>query len=146
MSLIATVTLPDGAQAVVHSETLGWDDGPCGRDRAELVDTVLLNFAVGATYCPTIAAACPGQVVFDSGIAEWASGRRPEGFPEVALQEDDLGLWAAVRVLCQEERCRGDAEMYEQELGEVHPDAPLARAWAADQTGPATTPAEAEMA
>ncbi|WP_146051041.1 hypothetical protein [Streptomyces noursei] len=138
MSLIATVTLPDGTPAVVHSEALGWGDGHlAGRDRAELTDAVLLSL-VGEASCPTLDAACPGEVTFDGGHAAWAGDHRPTCTPEVDFPEHGEMVWSTVRALGREERCRVEAETYD--LGEVHPDAPLARAWAAGQAAlaPAT--------
>jgi hypothetical protein len=109
--LYATVTMPDGSPAVVHSETIGWAEPVISADkRAELIDTVRSNFAFVAaephTHCPTIRTASPELVT---------------------TSEAGRYLWFDANVLCTQARCRAEAEQYEAEV--EHPDAYRLRAW-----------------
>ncbi|MFB6840246.1 hypothetical protein [Streptomyces sp. NPDC056361] len=111
MSLITTVTLPEGTPAVVHTESLGRGES---EDRAELVATLLHNLAVESetSECAALRAATTAKT-------------------KVTFRQEGPWELGEIRVLCIDERCRAEAEQYEKELGEEHPDAPAARAWAA---------------
>ncbi|MFF2572681.1 hypothetical protein [Streptomyces sp. NPDC058084] len=113
MSLIATVTLPEGTPAVVHTESLGRGEGT---NRSELVATLLHNLAFEIEHELSSCAA-----LREANTAKTKVSFRQEGHYEIG----------EIRVLCVDERCRAEAEQYEKELGEEHPDAPAARAWAA---------------
>ncbi|MFI9214277.1 hypothetical protein ACIGW7_39880 [Streptomyces sp. NPDC053253] len=111
MSLIATVTLPDGTLGVVHTESLGRGES---ESRAELVATLLHNLA------------------FESKVSACAALRAATTFQtKVSFRQEGPWELGEIHVLCVGERCRAEAEQYEKELGEEHPNAPVARAWAA---------------
>ncbi|MFE7658104.1 hypothetical protein ACFU6M_35405 [Streptomyces bottropensis] len=111
MSLITTVTLPEGTPGVVHTESRGRGES---ENRADLVATLLHNLAVESetSGCAALRATATAQM-------------------KVTFRQEDPWEVGEIHVLCVDERCRAEAEQYEKELGEEHPNAPVARAWAA---------------
>ncbi|OEV12985.1 hypothetical protein [Streptomyces nanshensis] len=114
MTLIATVTLPDGTPAVVHQAEQTWDkrllaqygrDALCRQVTEELF-AIFLCVAGQASSVETLT---------------------------VTPDEKD-GLRVEARALCAAASCRTEAEQYEQQLaarGQEHPETAEARAWAA---------------
>ncbi|MFZ3476030.1 hypothetical protein ACODT4_44370 [Streptomyces sp. 2.9] len=113
MSSIATATLSDGTNAVVHTESLSWSEATVSQQgRGALVAAVLRNLALDASRLDCAA-------LRDSATA-----------PKVAFRKEHGTVQAEVRALCADAGCRIVAEAYEHEHGDEAPDTAAARAWA----------------
>ncbi|MFD9453476.1 hypothetical protein ACFWBC_10345 [Streptomyces sp. NPDC059985] len=114
MSSIATATLTDRTDAVVHTESLGWGEATLSQHgRGALVAAVLEGLGAEAES-------------FDCAALRDGS----TAATKVVFRKEHGMVWAEVRVLCADARCRKVAEQYEQEHGHETPDAVTARAWA----------------
>lgn len=110
----ATVTLPDGRPAVVHTDYVAVGYPVDDAQRAALTTTVRNNFAVlaDAVGCTTARTVAP-SLVTESQADGWT--------------------WTYANVLCTLPACRTATEEREAEHDSEHPSAPRLRAWA-DET------------